>query len=478
MSLKNIFLLLILLNLCSPPANSQILEDENIFSGGLLTSLSGGLTFSSTDYKTSGIGVSGTASLEYLFPSPGSSLLGIKVFGGGFTLKGEDDRESISVSDGTIKIPGEFSTDVITFGLGISYSHKIEKLYPFFGLTLSMLNFSPKNTDGTPLQNNIDDKYEKSILAFSAETGMRIPVSANFSMTFSGGVSFPSTDYLEDVKAGSNNDLFSFLNLSLSYNLFGDPDTDGDGIKDSQDFCPDEKEDFDGFQDNDGCPDPDNDGDGISDDLDQCPDDPEDHDGFEDQDGCPDTDNDGDNIPDNEDLCPDLPEDFDNFQDTDGCPEFDNDGDKIPDELDKCPDLPETYNSYKDQDGCPDVNPNATEDYLINEIVIQADDIFYPGTAQLNPDGYQYLDNAVQKIKSNPGAYWRIEGHMDSQGTVQWIRNMSSMRAEAVLNYFVSKGLDSKYFNIYGMGDKFPVANNTTEYGRHLNRRIEIIRER
>jgi large repetitive protein len=65
----------------------------------------------------------------------------------------------------------------------------------------------------------------------------------------------------------------------------------------------------------------DRDGDGIPDDEDQCPDDPEDFDGFEDEDGCPDYDRDGDGIPDHLDRCPDEPETIDGFQDDDGCPD-------------------------------------------------------------------------------------------------------------------------------------------------------------
>ncbi|HXI59412.1 MAG TPA: transporter, partial [Polyangia bacterium] len=71
-------------------------------------------------------------------------------------------------------------------------------------------------------------------------------------------------------------------------------DRDGDGYKDDVDQCPDDPEDFDDFEDEDGCPDPDNDKDGILDVNDLCPNDPEDKDGFEDQDGCPDPDNDKD----------------------------------------------------------------------------------------------------------------------------------------------------------------------------------------
>jgi len=65
-------------------------------------------------------------------------------------------------------------------------------------------------------------------------------------------------------------------------------DSDNDGIPDAYDKCPNEPEDYDGFQDEDGCPDPDNDKDGIPDVMDKCPNTPEDIDGVLDEDGCPD----------------------------------------------------------------------------------------------------------------------------------------------------------------------------------------------
>jgi outer membrane protein OmpA-like peptidoglycan-associated protein len=66
----------------------------------------------------------------------------------------------------------------------------------------------------------------------------------------------------------------------------GQRDSDGDGISDRQDRCPNDPEDMDGFEDRDGCPEADNDRDGIPDDDDECPDDAEEPGG--DRDGCPD----------------------------------------------------------------------------------------------------------------------------------------------------------------------------------------------
>ncbi len=144
-------------------------------------------------------------------------------------------------------------------------------------------------------------------------------------------------------------------------------DSDGDGIVDEQDLCPEEPEDFDGDKDDDGCPDivADTDGDGIFDDEDRCPREPEDLDGFKDTDGCPEPDNDGDGVLDVDDLCPMALEDHDGFEDTDGCPDTDNDRDGFADAQDECPDTPGKLQGCPpgdrdgdgfadDQDACPE----------------------------------------------------------------------------------------------------------------------------
>ena len=118
-------------------------------------------------------------------------------------------------------------------------------------------------------------------------------------------------------------------------------DRDGDGIKDDVDRCPDEPEDFDDFEDEDGCPDPDNDKDGILDRDDQCPNEP----GPVENHGCPLSDRDKDGILDKDDACPDVPGPVENQ----GCPWPDRDKDGIFDKDDECPDIP----GPKENGGCP-----------------------------------------------------------------------------------------------------------------------------
>lgn len=94
-------------------------------------------------------------------------------------------------------------------------------------------------------------------------------------------------------------------------------DSDGDGLKDEDDACPEQA----GPIANMGCPWGDTDGDGLLDNVDRCPKEKEDLDGFEDDDGCPDLDNDKDGVPDDKDKCPDEPETINGYKDEDGCPD-------------------------------------------------------------------------------------------------------------------------------------------------------------
>ncbi|MBW2734407.1 MAG: OmpA family protein, partial [Deltaproteobacteria bacterium] len=144
----------------------------------------------------------------------------------------------------------------------------------------------------------------------------------------------------------------------------------------------------------------DRDGDGIKDSDDPCPNEPEDEDGFADKDGCPDNDNDGDGIPDAHDLCPNLPEDKDGFEDEDGCPEKDNDGDNIPDAQDQCPNEPETYNAVKDADGCPD-RAGAPRLVHVCPITIMDAVNFAKGSARLAAKTSALLDAIARALKEN-----------------------------------------------------------------------------
>jgi len=249
-------------------------------------------------------------------------------------------------------------------------------------------------------------------------------------------------------------------------------DTDDDSILNSKDRCPEAPEDWDGDQDSDGCPEWDKDGDGIPDDKDQCPADAEDKDGFEDADGCPDKDNDLDGIPDDKDKCTNQPEDFDQFQDEDGCPEPDNDGDGIPDTKDNCPNQPEDFDGDQDDDGCPD---------LYESIIVKEDKIelkqkvfFKTNKATIMSISFAMLEEVALALKDHGELKVRIEGHTDSKGSDKYNRKLSDKRAKSVRDFLIKQGIAPDRMIAIGYGEEKPIADNSTEEGRDMNRRVEF----
>jgi OOP family OmpA-OmpF porin len=133
-------------------------------------------------------------------------------------------------------------------------------------------------------------------------------------------------------------------------------DRDHDGLVDDRDECPSLPEDFDAYEDENGCPEPDNDRDLVPDLDDACPDEAAELDRDLDDDGCTDPllDRDGDALADDVDACPDVAEDVDGVDDADGCPDLDEDHDGVEMPIDRCPEDPEDRDEHEDGDGCPD----------------------------------------------------------------------------------------------------------------------------
>ncbi|GMV41254.1 MAG: hypothetical protein AMXMBFR64_29700 [Myxococcales bacterium] len=245
-------------------------------------------------------------------------------------------------------------------------------------------------------------------------------------------------------------------------------DTDFDGIVDSKDECINDPEDYDGMEDEDGCPEEDRDGDGISDRRDRCPDQPEDRDGWQDEDGCPDPDNDGDGILDGKDQCPNEPEDKDGWQDEDGCPDPDNDGDGIPDLQDQCP----NEAGDKANNGCP----NRYKDIEIegDQIKLKKKVFFATNKATIMPQSFDMLGEIADVLIKNPKWVVRVEGHTDSRGNDSYNKKLSQKRSESVRAHLIGRGVNPQAMIAIGYGEEQPIGDNNTEEGRDINRRVEF----
>lgn len=249
-------------------------------------------------------------------------------------------------------------------------------------------------------------------------------------------------------------------------------DRDGDGIIDPEDQCPDDPEDFDGFEDADGCPeDQDTDGDGNPDSRDLCPVDPEDTDGYLDADGCPEPDNDLDGLLDANDRCANDPEDLEGWQDEDGCPDRDNDADSLIDTDDNCPNEPGPAANQ----GCPRVYQDV--EVTTTHIRIRQTIHFEFNRAVIKPDSFGILDTVAQVMRDFPDITVEVQGHTDSRGNDAYNMRLSQQRADAVREYLITRGnIAGNRMTSRGYGETRPIDSNRTEVGRAANRRVEFVR--
>ncbi len=258
---------------------------------------------------------------------------------------------------------------------------------------------------------------------------------------------------------------------------FGGTDTDGDGVYDKFDACPDVF----GLAEFDGCPD--SDGDGIIDSKDDCPNTA----GLATLNGCPDADEDG--IADKDDACPNDK----GTKANNGCP--DTDGDGLIDKNDNCPKVagptankgcpwPDTDKDGvldKDDDcineagpasnnGCPEIT--KVEVAKLEELFKTV--YFNSGVDTFKGNTQSQLDEAAEIMVKYSTAKFAISGHADSTGGKKRNQELSESRANAVKKYLESKGVSANNLTAKGFGEDKPIASNNTRDGRAKNRRVEV----
>jgi OmpA-OmpF porin, OOP family len=293
----------------------------------------------------------------------------------------------------------------------------------------------------------------------------------------------PSTNYLT-LSAG--------LTLAIGAKA---RDTDGDGVPDRRDKCPDTPRGA--TVDPKGCP-IDSDGDGVFDGLDKCADTPKgctvsqagcqsDEDGdfvcdgldqcadtpkgaTVDAKGCP-SDADGDGVLDGIDQCPNTLKGC--TLDAKGCP-LDADGDGVCDGLDQCPETPAGLKV--DSAGCV-IELVERETELMDTGKIRLQNIqFDTGKATLKPESFQTLDVVGTLLTQWPQLKIEVGGHTDDVGGAALNKKLSLLRAESVLSYMKGKyaALDSTRFTVKGYGKARPLVPNVNDGNRAQNRRVEF----
>ena len=255
----------------------------------------------------------------------------------------------------------------------------------------------------------------------------------------------------------SRDDTYNYIqyNVGVKFSLKRDKDSDGDGVIDRKDQCPDVA----GPSTNNGCPLDDDDNDGVPNLYDACPTVPGTID------GCPDAD--GDQVPDKYDACPMTA----GSPETGGCPDADGDG--VIDSQDPCP---ETYGTMN---GCTmeqfnNMSPDSEGSVKVKLLEAAENILFELDKSTLTEGSYEPLNDIVKVLKANPEIKLDINGHADSTGSAEYNLALSRERANTVKQYFIKQGISANRLMSEGYGERAPRTDNTTSGERALNRRVDI----
>ncbi|MBW8327644.1 MAG: OmpA family protein [Thiobacillus sp.] len=166
------------------------------------------------------------------------------------------------------------------------------------------------------------------------------------------------------------------------------------------------------------------------------------------------------------------------------CVVLDSDGDGVFDYMDKCPDTP--AGTKVDAAGCPFPAaaepapapvpaPAALAAAAVPAMTVLAGVNFDFDQSIIRPEDFEKLDRDVATLKDWGDVKVEVAGHTDSVGTDDYNMGLSLRRAESVRVYLVDKGIAADRLSVRGYGESQPVADNATDEGRFMNRRVELI---
>jgi len=99
---------------------------------------------------------------------------------------------------------------------------------------------------------------------------------------------------------------------------------------------------------------------------------------------------------------------------------------------------------------------------------------FASDSADLNPGFFGVLDSVAIVLQKYQQTLLDIDGHTDSTGDVGYNQQLSERRAVTVGQYLNQRGVDPRRLLVVGFGETRPIADNSTDFGRQQNRRVEI----
>jgi OOP family OmpA-OmpF porin len=149
----------------------------------------------------------------------------------------------------------------------------------------------------------------------------------------------------------------------------------------------------------------------------------------------------------------------------------DSDGDGVADQFDKCPGT--AAGSVVDGSGCVIVFPKPAADSVAVKGTAYSNIQFEFDSSVLRTSSYPVLDATSADLRAS-GKGVEIDGYASSEGTAAHNIALSKDRANSVKTYLVNSGVDAKKVKVKGFGETNPIADNSTEEGRVLNRRVQF----
>jgi len=131
--------------------------------------------------------------------------------------------------------------------------------------------------------------------------------------------------------------------------------------------------------------------------------------------------------------------------------------------------LPENYLSVKAMKEALKNNES-----VVGKKVILDNLYFQKSKSNLLNESKQTLQEITDLLQENPNLRIKIIGHTDNIGNAQSNLNLSRLRAMAILNYLVNKGVTENRMTSEGLGSNFPIKPNHTEENKQKNRRVEF----
>ena len=409
---------------------------------GLQGNLTGSTPLIESDYKSMSFGVPSLSVFRSIY--------------GGFSLGAQFSFNSLQKeSSGSYT---KFSTIEGALKYGFARDSKVS---PFLKAGFGRTSFGIGNEDEFNAARNATDTY-------FGGAGLSFKLGDQFS-------AYVESSYRSTQDAPEGNYFQHILGVAFK---FGGVDTDGDGVYDKNDECPDVPglEEFAGCPDTDGdgitdkddaCPEkagsvetngcPDTEGDGILDSEDSCPEQA----GSAEMNGCPDSD--GDGINDKDDSCSDEAGPIENK----GCPWGDMDGDGTPDKDDACPSVAGTASN----NGCPEISEEIISEMNKSGLMIQ----FIASSSVINGDESKEVLNKIKSIlESYPKSRIVVKGFASSDGSKGYNQKLSEARAASVKEALTSLGADESRILTIGYGEDNPIGDNNLASGRKMNRRVQF----